>query len=499
MDRRISQVRRRQLLIGGGLASAAAVFSKGAAAEATADAATGGADLAGSPWSFPEHRAGDQLAADSALAGRQVEALVSPDAAHRVGRIIDRMRSRQDAAPGRYAVPFDRYRPAGASSEVLVARGELVVRPAPSGHAREAASGARTMTTALVALGYTAVADVGSAPQTALFRSAKSPADLARDIAALRMRGIVAAMNVVVPLGHIIKGDDQPVPTQRIDPSSAATRTPFRVAVVDTGVGGARSDGWLDGVVAGPDDLDPLDVLPPAGRLDWGAGHGTFVAGVVRRVAPHCEIVAYRFSRGDGLGTDKDVAAALLRAAREAHEAGRPAVVNASLGTRAVDGTPPLAMQEAVRFIQATYPEVLIVAAAGNLGTADPIYPAAFDGVVAVGALAHDLRPAPFSSHGPWVRCSTTGVGVVSTYVRGVVPPEPDAGFPDRVFDADAFAMWSGTSFAAPQVTGAIARYCQENPGVTPRSALDALLAGRPLLPGYGRTLKLLPGTPTVV
>jgi subtilisin family serine protease len=499
MDRRIPQVRRRQLLIGGGLAGAAAVFSTGNTAAARADAATGGADGAPAAWSFPEHRTADQLAADGVLAGRQVEALASPDAAVRVGRILDRMRSRQDAAPGRFAVPFDRYRPAGAGSEVLVARGELVVRPTSAGDTLAAASRARATTTALAALGYTAVTERGSAPQTTLFRSLKAPADLARDIAALRTRGIVAAMNVVVPLGHIIKGDDHPAPTQRISPPSGAAVASFRIAVVDTGAAPARGDGWLDDVIVGPDDRDPLDVLAPAGRLDWGAGHGTFVAGVVRRVAPHCEIVAYRFSRGDGLGTDKDVAAALLRAAHEAHEAGIPTVINASLGTPAIDGTPPLAMQEAVRFIAVSYPDVLIVAAAGNLGTAERIYPAAFDGVVAVGALTHDLQPAPFSSHGPWVRCSATGVGVVSTYVRGVVPPEPEPGLPDRVFGADAFALWSGTSFAAPQVAGAIARYCQEHPNVTPRSALDALLAGRPLLPGYGRALKLLPGTPTVI
>jgi hypothetical protein len=495
MDRRIPPVRRRQLLRGGGLAGAATVFNTRPAAPAAAS--PGRTDGTGTTWSFPEHRTAAQLAADGPLAGQQVGALAAPEADQRVGVILDRIRARQDAAPGRYAVPFDRHRPAGTGREVLVARGELVVRTASADDVRAADHRARAVTTALTPLGYTAVTDDGPASPTALFRSTKAPTDLARDIAALRRQGIAAAMNVVVPLGHIIKGDDHPAVTQRIDPPASAGATGFRVAVVDTGIGPARGDGWLTAVAAGPDDVDTLDVLPEYGRLDWGAGHGTFVAGVVRRVASRCEIVAYRFSRGDGLGTDKDVADALIRAAREAHEAGTPAVVNASLGTPAIGGVPPLAMQEAVRFIAAAYPDVLIVAAAGNLGTAERIYPAAFDGVVAVGALTADLHPAPFSNHGPWVRCSTVGVGVVSTYVRGVVPPEPDPAVPDQVFDADAFAMWSGTSFAAPQVSGAIARFCQENPGLTPRAALDALLAGRSHLPGYGGMLKLLPGTPT--
>jgi subtilisin family serine protease len=59
-----------------------------------------------------------------------------------------------------------------------------------------------------------------------------------------------------------------------------------------------------------------------------------------------------------------------------------PTIISASLGT-------PTA-----------YQHVLIVAAAGNLGTSDPVYPAAFDSVVAVGALTDDLSPAPFSSRG---------------------------------------------------------------------------------------------------
>jgi subtilisin family serine protease len=267
------------------------------------------------------------------------------------------------------------------------------------------------------------------------------------------------------------------------------------VALVDTGIAATpRHDGWLARAVG---DADPLDVMPPAGRLDWGAGHGTFTAGLVQRVAPRCEIVAYRFTRGDGLGTDADVAGALRRAAADGHRAGVPTIINASLGTPTADGTPPPAMRAAVEHIAATYPGVLIVAAAGNMGSAEPVYPAAFDQVVAVGAVTDDLEPAAFSSHGPWLTCSTVGVGVIAPFVPGISPPEPDPNHPDRTFGADSWAMWTGTSFAAPQISGAIARLCYEQAGLTPRAALDLLLAGRPHLNHYGRVLRLLPGTPT--
>jgi subtilisin family serine protease len=154
-------------------------------------------------------------------------------------------------------------------------------------------------------------------------------------------------------------------------------------------------------------------------------------------------------------------------------------------------------MRDAVELITATYPDVLIVASAGNLGNTEPVYPAAFDEVVAVGALTDDLQPAPFSSHGDWVNCSSVGVGVVSTFVSGVEPPEPQPDQPDQVFGANPWALWSGTSFSAPQISGAVARLCGDAPGLKPRAALDALLAGKPSLPGYGSTVRLLPGTPT--
>ncbi|RSM74120.1 hypothetical protein DMB66_01415 [Actinoplanes sp. ATCC 53533] len=474
---------RRQLLLGGALGAAAVVIPGRAAAVAGPAAAV---------WDYPEHRSAAQLEADSAGVGRQVEALSSARGRDRAGQIIDRIRARQDAAPGPDGLPFDRYRSPGSGTEVLIARGQLTVRldePAADAAAR------------LASFGYTPAGHPtpqrASRPRTGVFHAGKGPAQLAQDAVRLRKQGIDAAMNLVVPLGHTIKADDYPLATQGWGPAPAVTPAAVRVALVDTGIAaGARGDGWLSDAVVGPGHADPLDVLPAAGRLDWGAGHGTFTAGIVRRVAPRCEIVAYRFTRGDGLGTDADVAEMLLRAAADAHQAGVPTVINASLGTPAVDGVPPPAMRAAVEFIGANHPEVLIVASAGNMGSAEPMFPAAFGGVVAVGALTHDLRAAPFSSHGPWLRCSTVGVGVVSTFVPGVSPPEPDPHHPDRVFGADGWALWSGTSFSAPQISGAVARLCCDRPGLSPHAALDMLLADRPRLPGYGRVLRLLPGTP---
>jgi subtilisin family serine protease len=184
----------------------------------------------------------------------------------------------------------------------------------------------------------------------------------------------------------------------------------------------------------------------------------------------------------------------LIRAADDA--AGKRLVINASFGAPAVDGVPPLAMQEAVAYISATYPDALIVASAGNDGRDLPLYPAAFPGVKAVGALTSDLTPASFSNHGSWVHCSTVGVGIVSTFVEGLLPPEPGIGA-DVHFAPDAWATWSGTSFTAPQISAAVAALCGEDATLTPRAAFDRLIAGRPTVNGFGAVVHLLPGTPT--
>jgi len=90
------------------------------------------------------------------------------------------------------------------------------------------------------------------------------------------------------------------------------------------------------------------------------------------------------------------------------------------------------------------------------------------------------------------VDCSTVGEGILAPCVQGRESPAVDWD-PDVFPGPDPWALWSGTSFAAPQVTGAVARLC--GAGRSPRQAVGELLRlGRPL-PDYGKALRLLPGT----
>ena len=49
------------------------------------------------------------------------------------------------------------------------------------------------------------------------------------------------------------------------------------------------------------DEVDPL-----LGLIDSHSGHGTFVCGIIQRVAPQAEIRMYRAADSDGFATDHD-------------------------------------------------------------------------------------------------------------------------------------------------------------------------------------------------
>jgi thermitase len=264
---------------------------------------------------------------------------------------------------------------------------------------------------------------------------------------------------------------------------------PVRVAVIDTGIAPEdRTDSWLR-VQRLPGNIDELDVLPagPDGLLDYSAGHGTFVSGIVQRVAPQAQITMYRAADTDGFATDDGVAAAIL----QAHADGAQ-IINLSMGIRTVDDAPPPATAAAVATVLSR-PETapVIVASAGNYGDQSTVYPAALPGVHAVAGLTAFLTPAPWSSYGGGVAFSTVAEGIRSTYVRGTESPVFDPS-PDT-FSGDAWAVWSGTSFAAPQVAGAIARISYEE-NVSVRDGLQKLADFGKEIPGYGKAMRILKG-----
>lgn len=292
---------------------------------------------------------------------------------------------------------------------------------------------------------------------------------------------LVAPNYVLRPAEH--KGgyfpDDLPVPVPAASMRLRAGKNRLdgdqvTVGVVDTGV---RRDHpwWADGSVTGDEEH------PPADPADIELGHGTFVAGVIKQVAPRARVVV------KGLGpvanlTDWAVANAMVELATR----DGAAVINVSLATCAPPGVPPLPMEAAVRTIEAACgDDVVIVAAAGNDRASDPPYPAGLPGVVAVGATSGDAA-ARYSNHGPWVDVCAEGTWK-SAYFDGDVPVfagTPSAG------PYEGFARWRGSSFSSAVVTGRIAR--RRAAGArTAGQALRDVRAGSPTrLPGLGRYIR---------
>jgi subtilisin family serine protease len=243
------------------------------------------------------------------------------------------------------------------------------------------------------------------------------------------------------------------------------------------------------GVTFGPgEDPEALGVTLDRlnGILDPLAGHGTFIAGLVRQHCANAQLVIVPVMYGDGAADEKDLIDALqglliwhwLRA--DGREEGDPLdVVSLSLGY--YHETPGAVEDEAGLFaaLRALQREgVAIVAAAGNGATTLPFWPAALaerdlDDCVpltSVGALnPNDGTVAAFSNTGSWVRTYRCGVSVVSTMpvnfdgsLRGGLYVEahdgvPARGTPDPDDYSTGFGVWSGSSFASPACAGHVA------------------------------------------
>jgi hypothetical protein len=237
-----------------------------------------------------------------------------------------------------------------------------------------------------------------------------------------------------------------------------------RVLVLDTGypLGDLAPDKLEDRNVTGEDDDAPDE--DGDGHLDPAAGHGTFIAGVVEQLTPGCAITVQRALSTFGEGREDAIADKLDAAI------GRFDIVNLSFGGYALDQ--PHLMAAAIRRVQRA--GAVVVASAGNDATCLPTYPAAFPGVISVGALG-PTGPAPFTNYGPWLRACAPGVDLQSCFFKRFEGPgRPVLGGQDPD-DFHGWALWSGTSFAAPVVVAAIAREMRIH-GVDPDTAASRVL-----------------------
>ena len=210
-----------------------------------------------------------------------------------------------------------------------------------------------------------------------------------------------------------------------------------------------------------------------SGNVDGGfaSQHGTHVASIifgqhgghVCGIAPHCRgLIVPVFANGKGGGIAPCSQVDLARAITQAVEQGAN-VINISGGQLAASAESDQLLANAIRLCQEN--NVLIVAAAGNDGCDCLHIPAALESVLAVGAMDVQGRPIEFSNWGEAYQ--SQGVLALGENILGASP-------------GGGTVLKSGTSFAAPIVSGVVALLLslqlQQGKSPDPYAVRDAIL-----------------------
>jgi Subtilase family len=362
-------------------------------------------------------------------------------------------------------------------------------RPGPEGgdEAAAAASPRREEIThpipglALVPVQFPPPAD-GASPEDALFALLER---IEQELGPRRV-SVDHLVSVCQPAAHCpatepepVRGDARPLPG--ISHSRCDGRGTL-VAVVDTGLlAEAHQHPWLLGVL-GEADQEHLDGPDYIWRY---GGHGTFIASIVRAMAPRAGVRVKRIFQKAGALYETQIVQALIPVLDWA-----PDIISLSAGTHTWKNGGMLSFDVFVRGPLRECPETILVAAAGNDGEDWPFSPAEMDGVLSVGALGPpgDAR-AWFSNFGDWVDVYAPGQDLVHAYADGQYRyHEQD---PGRIAEFCGMARWSGTSFSTPVVAGLIAARMSGTGETAPEAAGSLLqLARAQRLPGVGPVLR---------
>ncbi len=239
-----------------------------------------------------------------------------------------------------------------------------------------------------------------------------------------------------------------------------------KVAVIDSGVNPNGNDGFGTRLIQG------RDFVKTGNRSKDDNGHGTHVAGTLAQetnngngvsgVAPGATILAIKAFNKFG-ASPADSVVDSVRWAMERNVQ----VINMSFGGSPFNETLQTAINEALD------QEIVLVAAAGNGGIPEISFPAAYDGVISVGAVQFDKKRASYSNHGPNLDIVAPG--------GNIEKDQNDDNNSDGVLQETLFTdvlkspdpIWNyyfldGTSMATPHVSGIVALLLSQNPDLTP-------------------------------
>ena len=229
------------------------------------------------------------------------------------------------------------------------------------------------------------------------------------------------------------------------------------IAVLDSGITLEHPE-FAGRLVAGYDFVNNDD------RADDDMGHGTHVAGIIAAaldigqgvagVCPNCRLMPVKVLNEINIGSWGQLARGILFAVDHGAR-----VLNLSLGAT----VPSQTLSDAIQY--ALDHDVIIVAAAGNNGSDAPFYPAALDGVIAVGATTPSGSRWSRSNFGSYIDLVAPGSLIYSTY-----------------FDMQnlyaGYTYMSGTSMAAPFVSGVAGLLLSANGDMSAQAVTAAMVAG---------------------
>lgn len=216
-----------------------------------------------------------------------------------------------------------------------------------------------------------------------------------------------------------------------------STGNGITVAVIDNGVDFAHPLLAPRLLTTGYDFIDDDD--NPGYEEGAVASHGTFVSGLIVRVAPDAKVLPIRAFDGDGFGTSFAIAKSIYYAVERGAD-----IVNMSFGM--FDSS--MIIANACK--TASQSGLSLVAACGNNSTSQPTYPAAYKNVIAVSGIGPDDVHADFSNFGEYIDVCAPAVDLYSCLAG----------------DDYDWGTWSGTSFAAPLVSAACALTLELNPSL---------------------------------
>jgi Subtilase family len=257
------------------------------------------------------------------------------------------------------------------------------------------------------------------------------------------------------------------------------------IYIGDTGLlSDAASHPWLRHGVTG--DTDPMAAAaggaPPP--IPAYTGHGTFVAGVARCMAPAADIFVADIFDTAGSALESHMVRRLVQALGRGVD-----IFHLSIAATTRKDLHLVAFEKWLKLLH-QQGGVVCVVAAGNGGSRRPSWPAAFSEVVSVGALAADRRDrAVFSNYGGWVDVYAPGRNLINAYATGIYTCHVQP-YVNTTREFYGMAQWSGTSFSTPIVTGLIAARMFRT-GESGRIAAAALLheARAQAIPGVGPIL----------